>query len=444
MVRVLSKAFRRISSALRHSKPVSALRLREAFGLFRKNGGVAMILAVSAVTLIMYLAMEVMYDSTVEYTVNAQSLNRLKAYYAARSGVDLSLLRIKIYQSVKGKMGNNPAFASYAPMIDMIWKFPFSWPLIPPEGLNSVDKEAFGDFSAESLMDASYSVGIEDEGSKLDINDLVSPSKTLRELTKKRLLQIFQQKVEEDEDFQRKYGNTRWEEDVINPIADWMSDKNTSVGGGDKRQGYADLNRDGDHYPPNRGFRTLEELRMVSGMREDFFALLAPRITIFGMRGVNPNVANKETLKSLDPGINDEVAGKIISRREDQEKGPFRDAADFWSFVQGEAGARLTVTDTKEIPLSFETLTSFRIKSSGEFGGAVREIVAIVLDVNRTAANIKKFVDEDKKNEAGQQQPQNPTNPGSRAAGGTGQPNQQNQQVSPSKGPPRIVYWAER
>lgn len=401
-----------------------------------------MIMAISCVTLIMALAMEVMYDSTVEYTVNSQALNRLKAYYAARSGMEISLLRIKIYQTVKGQMSaNNPMMQQIGPMLDLIWKFPFAWPLPAPDALNSVDKDTFGKLAGESMMDAAYACDIRDEGSKLDLNDLISPSKTLRETTKKRLIQIFEQRLEEDEEFKKKYGNARFEDDVVNPIADWMSDKNTGISGGDKRQNYGELNRDREYYPPNRGFRTLDELRMVAGMNEDFFEILAPRVTIFGMRGVNPNVANKETLKSLDPGITDEVVTKIMSRRDDPERGPFRDAGDFWNFVQTDAAARLTSQDPKkEIPLSFETLTSFRVKVTGEYGGAIREIEAVVFDVEKTAEKIKSFVDKDK-------QAANPQAGTSGTPGATGTPKAAapaQKANSPSKGPPRIVYWSER
>ena len=129
----------------------------------KNNRGMAMIMAVSTMALIIYLAVEIMYDTTVEYNVNAQELNRLKSYYAARGAVEIGLLRIKIYQSVKNKLGDQLQGSPYAPYIDQIWSFPIQWPL-PTELLNAVDKDTAEEKKEESLVDAQYTLDIADEG----------------------------------------------------------------------------------------------------------------------------------------------------------------------------------------------------------------------------------------------------------------------------------------
>ena len=386
--------------------------------------------AIACVMLIMYFAMEVSYDSNVEYLVNSQGLNRVKAYYAAKSGMQLSLLRIKIYQQAQAKLGS--MLGANNPMLDQIWQFPFAWPIpIPPE-MNAVDKDAFKKLTKESSMDASYFVTIEDEGSKIDINDLNSASKTLQDITKTQLLNIFAQKKKEDEDFNRRNSNVRFDE-LVNSIADWMSTKSASLNGGDKRAHYAELNHDsqGDNYPPNRAFRSLAELHFVPGMTDEFYDLLLPRVTIYGMKGINPNIATAEVLKSLDPGMTEEVVKAIIKRRESSDEGgPFKKAEEFWTFVE-QKGARLE-GKTDQIPLIFDSMFNFKIRSTGEFSGAAREITAIVMDFNKTAAKIKSYTDKDKaaSNPGGANQKQQ--SPGNNA-----------QSPLPS-GPPRIVYWNER
>lgn len=418
----------------------------------RNQRGVALIMAISALALITYLAMEVMHDANVEYTVNSQGLNRLKAYYAAKAGLDLSLLRVKIYQGVMQKVGNKPEAAAYKQYIDEIWRFPFAWPLAMPTESTGVDKEQVADIVKKSLIDASFVADIQDEGSRTDLSDLVSPSKTLRDLTHKRLVEIFKRKVQDDDDFRDRYGSVNFDE-LINNIADWMSDKNSSMNGGDKKSKYADLNASSrDSFPPNRGFRTVQEMRMVAGMTDDFFDLLAPQITIYGMRGVNPNVASKDILKSLDPGIDDRVADEIIKRRDDPQQGPFGDAEGFWNWVMNPpAAARIQNQDYKNIPLYFDSLISFRIKSTGEFAGAVREITAIVTDLDRTAGRVKEYLDKDIKN-AQSNGNGNGAGNGNGGGGNTGSGNggkqtgnQTSAQNNPlPKGPPRIVYWMER
>jgi general secretion pathway protein K len=394
------------------------------------NRGMAMMLALSTMALIIYLAVEIMYDTTVEYNVNSQELNRLKAYYAARGAVEIGLLRIKIYQTVKTKLG---AAVKNNPYIDQIWSFPFQWPF-PTEMVGAVDKDDAKEKVESSLMDAQFSLTITDEGSKIDINDLISPSETLRKNTERMLTTLFDERIKNDDQFRKEYGTFKFE-DLINAMKDWMSPRWQSYGNGDKRGAYSEFQT--DQLPPNRGFRTLGELRMIPYLDDRLYELLEPRITIYGLKGVNPNTATSEALQSLDPGITKEVAQQIIQQR---DKDPFSDGPSFFSFVAGKAAQRLVARGATEWPLTFDTMTSFRIVAQGDFGSVSRKITAIVMDINRTSSRIKEFVDKEKadqNNQTGQ--------PGTGTQTGT-QTGAQTQKAAEtiSKGPPRIVYWYEQ
>ncbi|WP_374032650.1 general secretion pathway protein GspK [Bdellovibrio bacteriovorus] len=429
-------------------KAIKALG-REVHRPLNNAKGIALMIAIACIMLIMWIAMEVSYDSNVEYLVNSQGLNRVKAYYAAKSGMQLSLLRIKIYQQAQSKLGDKLGDTK---MLDQIWQFPFAWPLPIPDELSAIDKDAFKKAVADSTMDTSYIVTIEDEGSKIDLNDLASPSKSLQELTKKQLVTIFAQKIKEDENFQREYSNVRFDE-LVNNIADWMSPKSASLNGGDKRANYAELNQasQSDYYPPNRPFRSVAELHMVPGMNDDFYDLLAPRVTIYGMKGINPNIATREVLKSLDPAMTDEVVTEIIKRRDSEEEGgPFKcdqggGSSDFWQFVQGK-GIR-TEGNPEDVPLICDSVMNFKIRSTGEFAGATREITAIVMDLQKTASKVKSYVDKDKKAAAGGDQSGGNPDPaagGGNPSGGSAGGSAGNNATQIPKGPPRVVYWNER
>jgi general secretion pathway protein K len=407
--------------------------------LKKEKRGVALITAIAAMTLMTYLAVEVMYDTQVEYIVHSQNLNRLKAYYAARSGLEISLLRIKIYQSIMNKLGKNSDPTNG--MIDQIWKFPLVWPLPIPEGLNAVDSDVIKNKVKESQLDSSFFTDIQDEGGRIDINDLNSPSKVLREVVKTQILNIFKNKIEADENFAKEYSSFKFDE-LVNNITDWMTDKNSSLNGGDKKAAYKeDGNED---FPPNRGFRTLQELRMVAGMTDDLFETLAPHITIYGLKGINPNTAKKDVLKAIDPGITDEIYTAIQKRIESPtEGGPFKSDKDFWAFLQNE-GAKLSVKP-EDVPIVTTGLFSFRIKSIGEYAGVKKEIEVVVLDIDKAATRLGKMVKEENDK-------QNPQNKPPSTAPAT-PPATDNQASSPgsaqtsealSKGAPRIVYWTEK
>jgi general secretion pathway protein K len=415
--------------------------------LRKKNSkGVALLLAITSMILMVYIASEVSVDSTIEYAVNSQEINRIKAYYAARNSADIAMLRIKLFQQAS-RMQLPPGFAQE---LDQIWKFPFAWPFPIGDKAFSADKDALGETIKAALFDGQYEHSISDEGSKIDINDLASVSKTLRDVTKKQLLNIFEQKLTSDEKFREEFQNYKFA-DLVNRITDWMSPVNQSASGaGDKRSPFQEL---GETYPPNRGFRTIDELRLIPGMSEEFFSLLSPHITIYGMKSINPNIASEIVLKSLDVGITDDVIKEILKRRDNpDEGGPFKGASadeclkDFKTFIEGR-GARLQ-PEFDQIPFLCDKVLNFRIQATGRSGsgkGAVqKKIIFVVMDLQKAVAQIKTFVDKEKK-AADLANPAIDPN--------TGLPIQKPPTTGPTstppkqdplpKGRPRIVYWSE-
>lgn len=409
--------------------------IQNLLGQLRKrrlnNKGMALIIAILAVTFIMYLAIEVTYDSTVEYTVNSNAINRIKAYYAAKSGLQIGLLRIKLYQQAKSQFGSQ--LGSNAALLEKIWSFPFAWPMQAIPGMNAVDADNVKKLMSESLMDSSFDIRIQEEGSKIDLSDLNSKSEKIRESTRRQFMNAFERKAESDKAFAEKYRSDDFNI-VLNKIADWMSTKRTGIDGGDKRAGFALPPEEGSmpELPPNRPFRTLNELRMIPGMNEDFYALIAPISTIYGSRTINPNTATKEVLMSLDKGITEEIVSEI-QKRQSSEDEKFTCSGkgaemDFWQFVI-DKGARLETSQLEEIPITCDTPYTFSVSSTGEYGKATRQINVLVTDLNQIASAISKMNQKKKSSET----PQTDEN----------KKNDPKVQEPLPKGPPRIVYWSE-
>jgi len=412
------------------------------FHIKSKRNGVALLLAVTSLLLMVFVASEVATDSTIEYVVNTHEIHRIKAYYAARNSLDIALLRVKVYQQASRM--NLPA--GFAQQLNQVWNFPFAWPLPITKDMMMGAKDDIESVTKEALFDGVYTHTIMDEGSKIDINDLGSPSKTLREVTQKQILNIFENKIASDDKFKNKYQNFNFTE-LINRIGDWMSDKNTSYNGGDKRSAFINL---GENFPPNRGFRTIDEIRLVPGMTEEFFSIIYPSITIYGSKAINPNTASELVLKSLDTGITAEAIKEAIARREDSEKGgPFQGGSSdecrntFKAFIEGH-GSRLS-PEFDKIPFICDKVTNFKIEAIGRSGngkGSVqKKITVYVMDLQKAGSTVKSLIDKEKQaqqasqtGQTGQTQP--PANSGPRPGSTTQDPL--------PKGRPRIVYWSEQ
>jgi general secretion pathway protein K len=391
----------------------------------KRQKGVALLMALFSTMIIFWLAMEISHETSIEYAVNSNSTQRVKAYYAAKAGVELSLLRIKIYNQIQSQIGQNKQIPpSIKSMIDLIWQFPLAWPPVLPPEVSDMEKEDIMEKVKEGKMEASFVTTITDEGTKIDLGDLDSPSKSLKDSARMRLMALFENKLANDEAFQEKHRDFRFEE-LVNNIMDWVDRDRESLNGGDESVFYRNP-PPGIRLPPNRLFRTVEELRLVAGMQDAYFDILEKAVTVYGTRAVNPNRADSHVLKSLDPSITDKVVEEILQRRDSPNKGgPFTDAADFWNFVNA-SGARVSPDTQSLIPLTFEGTFNFRIKSVGMMGNATREIEAVVMDFTKVAASLGEQINKDF---------QTP---------GTNPPGPSSNNQSASKGRPRIVYWSEK
>src|SRR5262249_32817383 len=95
------------------------------FRHLRNEKGIALLIALFALTLMIFIATEVSYDTTVEYVVASQQVQRIKAYYAAKAGMEICLLRIQLYKQALVSLGS--MLGPQKSMLDLVWQFPLSW-----------------------------------------------------------------------------------------------------------------------------------------------------------------------------------------------------------------------------------------------------------------------------------------------------------------------------
>ena len=401
----------------------------------------ALLIAIFAMTLMTFIAVEVSYDTSVDYIVASQQVNRIKAYYAAKSGIELSLLRIMLYKQVMAAMGES--LGANKSMLDPIWSFPFMWPPTGGGKLMETDKDMMKEAVAESLMQAQYVTTISPEGGHLDINDLGSEVKGLQKSVSDQVLKIFQSEVKNNEAFARKYSGYNFQE-LVNNIADYIDEDKESRNSGDESGSYRDLDEKNIEMPPNRPLRTIDELHQVAGMKDDFYNLLAPRVTVFGTKGININYANADLLKALDPSMTDEAVGKIISRRGDPKLGgPFQSDEDLFGYI-APYGANVKAIRESKIPLLYDLEFNFRIVSTGVSSNVRREITVVTYDFANLAQRLADLMDKQKQDEsqdpAQRQQPQPTPETGK---SGTPGDTAKKAKILGAKGRPNVVYWEE-
>ncbi len=434
------------------------------------RNGVALLMSLFFVVIMTFLATSISYDTLIEYNVSARSIHKVRAYYAAKSGLEIALLRILIFQKVIALIPDDadipdiarPQVEAIKQKIDLIWQFPFAWPISSfiPEDLGNIEKGEVKAIEEESIFEGSYQITIQDEGGKIDINDLGSGSKKIREATTKQLLKIFEIEMENNTEFADKYGSTDFNE-LVNNIKDWVDDDKISDLGGDEKSNFDEVldqfeDSNTDEFPPNQAFRTIEELYMIPGMNNEFFNMLKSRVTIYGIKGININTAEKDVIKSLDSQITDELVDAIQERINDPEQGgPFQNDDDFEGFLENPPkGQGINIEDFNEegIPLLFGNEHNFVVKSIGTYGGISREITAVTFDLDNIKERYIKLLEEDDEeeknededdNDTGNNNDQNPNDPNNSNNNNDQNKNTTKAKKKTPKGRPTIVFMTE-
>lgn len=408
--------------------------------------GVALMMAIFIMAILTFLAVEVSYRTSIENNIAVQSVSRVKAYYAAKAAIELSLFRIHIYKNALASLGET--LGNNKSLLDVIWQFPFMWPPVLPDESSEVDKSQIQSVVNESSMKASYAVTIESEGSKIDVNDLASESKELVKATKDQLIQIFQSQVENDEKFADRYGSFNFEE-LVNNMIDWVDENTESLNGGAERDAYRNTNS--DFIPPNAPFKTLKELHMVALMTDDLYSLLAPRVTVYGSKGINVNYSDKTALAALDPQLTPEIVEKIIKRRSTPEEGGlFQSEKDFLSYIES-LGVRSGSFNQAGVLLTFDAELNFRIKATGQSGRVVREIEVVTYDIDNIKERYIDILTKAEKAEGGgndsseaeKQKTEDESRTGADGKTSSSPADASKKKFNAPKGRPTIVYWNE-
>jgi general secretion pathway protein K len=369
----------------------------KSFKSLKNEKGSAILLAIFTVSFVIFLATEVSQQTIMEYLVSASEVKKVQARTTAQACLRLNLLRIKAYQQATNALGDAIPDMS---MLDMIWSFPLSWPPTLPKDISGFDTSTINKTVGGSLLKNQFISDIRAEGGKIDLNDLGSPSESLRNKTKQQLLQRLQARVlNGDDSFSERYANFNFEE-LINNIADWIDEDKDSLNGGGEKSYYSEIQN--DFIPPNRPFKTAEEIHMVAGMTDEIYDIIIPQVTLYGVKGINVNQADRDVLLSLfnnyDVQVSNEVVTEILKRRSTPELGgPFKDEKEFISFLNGYIDAQSFNEDENKVPLFFGAELNFRINCIGISGKMTTEIEAVVYDADSVKIRLQEALISDQK-----------------------------------------------
>ncbi|MBV8054572.1 MAG: type II secretion system minor pseudopilin GspK [Deltaproteobacteria bacterium] len=294
--------------------------------------GIALLATLLAVSLMTLLVVEFSTSAALEYRAAANQANELRAYYLARSGIEVGLAVL-----VQDSLSKSRAKYQYV-SLDQVWAQPIA--PIPVEG-------------------GTVSMSIVDEDRKLDINKLFD-----------------QQKREPDPlfaaIFTRLLSNVGLSPALVPILIDWLDPDSIESDGGAEADYYLRLMP--PYEPRNAQMPTIGDLRMLKGMDDVTFLRLSRYLTTMqigaGPCCINVNTAPPEVLAALAPELEDnaDLVKQIIDVRDIR---PFRQITDFLNLPG--------ISAISEQLKPFLTINSeyFQITAQGDFAGARKRIYAI-------------------------------------------------------------------
>lgn len=348
----------------------------------KREEGAALITVLVAMLIITIMIFEFQYAAMVERQLAYNQLNQLQAYYLAKAGVRVGLLRTTLYgraQKASQSIGQSFGNINVKPYLEMIWQLPV--PAFPPTKgslgkMLKADKDAAEKVLSETkISDGQYIHTISNESSKINLNFLVLPQASLNERPNFRppvkslaeqvglmLITMIDNFMKESDDPYAEYPNLNPEELVLD-IMDWVN-QGPARAGGSKDTYYESQN------PPYKAkrnrFYTLDELKLVRGMTDHLFAKLSPYITVYSQDGkININSAPAEIMKALYRDFNDDDITKI--NEEKAKRGSWTSEKEFVDYVTGplgRSGFNSVYPNAKDYPFTVGS-QGFLIESTG-------------------------------------------------------------------------------
>ncbi len=365
------------------------------------NKGAALLTVLIAMMIMTIMLFEFQYSSMVERKLAYNELNQLQAYYLAKSGARIGILRVVLYARAK-KSPEIAAIRKSLPAIDSqleaIWNLPLP-PFPPPKSLvKALDGgeriEAEKQLKETKVTEGESTHVISSESSKINLNFLkVDPKelgrrinftdapKGVAQYVARILYQFIENFMAESEDPAEEYNNLRADELVMD-IMDWVNPGGDRFWGGNKDAHYEGLT------PPYKAkkanFFTVDELKMVKGVSGKVYQKLKPYVTVYSNDGkININGANSSVIKALYRDFTDDDM-KRLGEEKARIGGTWPSVKTFTDFITNQLNRRgfsTAYNDPNTTPLTTDS-ASFLIESLGSIqrsGSSIQKTIKVAV-----------------------------------------------------------------
>lgn len=343
----------------------------------RSEQGVALIAVLSALAVLTILAVNMQYGARVDAKLAYNGRDELIAYYQAKSALELELAMTRAVRQTQGMIQQ---LIPNAPIGNLLSTFPLQCEFL--KQFISVGKEGApmpveGDCLAKAIS----------EKGKIDLNMLGSISDKFRTraiLTGRLMDPRFERYFSEE----NSAGQRVTRDELVGFLTDYVDLDNVKDGsqGSDEDDVYARLK---DSFKAkNAPFDSLDEVQLVYGINDDFFAAIKSGITIYPVGGINLGNADLVTIAAIiRQAAKDPADSKLYSEPMYQLLNQIKQARAM-PMMQGALNGAVLVTmaqtlgitldpqkikDLVEDTVSFDWMT---IEAEGQKGNVIKRLKA--------------------------------------------------------------------
>jgi type II secretory pathway component PulK len=389
--------------------------MRFLFNSEKSEQGIALFIVIAGVSVLTLLVSEFTYMSSISSELAFSGLDQLKAHYLAKTGLKLSLLRLKAYQQLQNQVSNaGLSSVLTGSMIDDVWKQPLVFPV--PVGLvdlGMTDKAILEKFQKETNLEGNLTANITAASSKINVN-LIIPAVVNQQLsasqntsdtsstssgssqngsgnttdeknnataptvtssdTQRVFVQLIQKFFDQKAEHNASFFDTLRDLNIPNLVA--------------QIAGWADASEQRksslDKIPPKQApFYSFSEMHYLSLIDDDLYELLADIFTVQPTQGININQIGPDVFCLLFPQLSMDQCKKIIAQRDDPVSGKtfssVSDLASSLSSVGNTSSSDELSKGLQQKNLSLVTTeTSFKIDVQAQMNNAVVNIEAYV------------------------------------------------------------------
>jgi len=383
--------------------------------------GVAIIMVTSAIAIIIPVVLYFTLDSATNKIKASNIEDRARARLTAESAIKFAMARLTLYKEAYNFLQKNSGAKELVKQeqLDLIWNFPFVYPIPLSNAANMIQKDAIKKFHEDNILHGGFNLTINNISNKINLNLLrislmAQANQKNNELNEqndgeednddeasefniesqliKALTNSIESESQKDELFNAKYFGLEVEP-LVNELKYFISDPDAIEDTAGAESGFSEK----EISPKSAPLISSNELFTLPGWPDAITNLLRNEFTVHGAIMIDLNKITDKLLKLLIPDILDEDVEEFFKYKDDPDDPKYFNSLDDFKNYIVKIGNLMSEDDFNERFGKFQkeglvfgqTPTLFKIVCYATVGRSTFNITAYVTIPAKPAARPK-------------------------------------------------------